>query len=69
MQIGDKLSFGNYSWIVLDIQDDKALLLTEFIIEQGSYHSSYSEITWTDCALRKYLNGEFYNSFPKSEQE
>jgi len=45
MQIGDKLSFGNYSWIVLDIQDDKALLLTEFIIEQGSYHRSYSEIT------------------------
>lgn len=33
MQIGDKLYFGNNSWIVLDIQDDKALLLTEFIIE------------------------------------
>lgn len=69
MQIGDKLSFGNNSWIVLDIQDDKALLLTEFIIEQESYHSSYSEITQADCTLRKYLNGEFYNSFPKSEQE
>ncbi|MBE6052988.1 MAG: hypothetical protein E7212_03590 [Clostridium sartagoforme] len=68
MQIGDKISFGNYSWIVLDIQNDKALIITEYIIEQRSYHDAYVETTWADCALRKYLNGEFYDTFDERDQ-
>lgn len=57
MKTGDRLSFGNYDWIVPDIQDNKALIITELIIEQRSYHDAYTEITWADCALRKYLRG------------
>ncbi len=29
MQIGDKIDFGKYTWRVLDIQEDKMLIITE----------------------------------------
>ena len=60
MQAGDKILFGSYEWRVLDIQNNTALIITEYIIDQRSYHDAYNDITWADCALRKYLNGEFY---------
>lgn len=63
MQVGDKITFGCYDWRVLDIQNNVALVITECIIEQRAYHDAYKDITWADCSLRKYLNGEFYNKF------
>lgn len=39
---------------MLDIQNDKALIITEYIIEQRSYHDAYVETTWADCTLRNY---------------
>lgn len=63
MKVGDRILFGNYYWKVLDIQNDRALIITEYIIEQRPYHDAYVEITWADCSLRKYLNGEFYDKF------
>jgi hypothetical protein len=68
MQVGDKLSFGNYDWRVLDIQNNTALIITECIIEQRAYHDSYKDITWAECSLRKYLNGEFYNKFTEADK-
>lgn len=62
------LSFGGYNWRVLDIQDNVALLITEDIIEQRAYHDAYKEITWADCSLRKYLNGEFYDKFSEADK-
>ena len=68
MQVGDKILFGNYDWQVLDIQNDRALIITENIIEQRPYHNAYVGITWADCSLRKYLNGEFYDRFNKDDK-
>ena len=68
MQVGDKVSFGSYDWRVLDIQNNAALMITECIIEQRSYHNVYTDITWADCALRKYLNGEFFDRFSEIDQ-
>lgn len=68
MQIGDKIAFGRYQWRVLDIQDNTALLVTEYIIEQCAYHDAYKDITWADCSLRKYLNGEFYDKFDVTDK-
>lgn len=68
MQVGDKVLFGKYDWIVLEIREDKALLITERIIDQRQYHDAYCEITWAECALRKYLNGEFYEGFSKQDK-
>lgn len=68
MQLGDRIEFGKYEWRVLAIQDNSALLITEYIIEQRSYHNVYKEITWAGCSLRKYLNGEFFNSFSEADK-
>lgn len=68
MQLGDNISFGSYDWRVLDIKNNTALIITEYIIEQRAYHNAYQDITWADCSLRKYLNGEFYRKFNATDQ-
>ena len=68
MQAGDKISFGSYEWRVLEVQNNTALIITEYIIEQRAYHNAYKDITWADCSLRKYLNSEFYDRFSAAEK-
>jgi hypothetical protein len=68
MQTGDIVPFGSYDWHVLAIQGDKALIITDQIIEQRSYHNKYVDITWAECSLREYLNTEFYGRFSPEEQ-
>ena len=64
-----KVQFGGYDWYVLDKQDGKMLLLTEKIIGRRAYHNRVENITWETCDIRKYLNGEFYNSFNETDRE
>ena len=66
---GCKIKFGNYDWFVLDKLDDKMLIITEKVIEKRPYHHEETEITWESSDMRKYLNGEFYNSFDESDHE
>jgi hypothetical protein len=71
-KINSIMEFGGINWIVLDVKDDKALLLSEKIIEERAYHEEMEraylkimgvKITWAECDLRKYLNGTYYDSF------
>ncbi|GHV39484.1 hypothetical protein FACS189490_03170 [Clostridia bacterium] len=66
-EIGAVLPFGGYNWRVLDIKDNADLLITENIIEQRPYHNAYKDITWAECSLREYLNGEFYDKFAEAD--
>ena len=68
MQVGDKIVFDKYEWRVLYIQNNTALIITEYIIEQRAYHDAYKDITWADCSLRKYLNDEFYNKLNATDK-
>lgn len=68
MNIGDRIKFGNYSWIVLDITNDKTFLISEYIIDQRSYNQIYQDTTWSECSLRAYLNNDFLNTFSLDEQ-
>lgn len=68
MKIGDKLVFGEYEWLILEVKEDKALLLTKDIIELRDYHNKAIDITWKDCELRRYLNDEFYNKFSDKDR-
>lgn len=65
---GGKIRFGKYDWYILDKQDGRMLILTETVIERRAYHSHPCEITWEICDVRKYLNGEFYNSFIEADR-
>jgi len=58
----------NYKWRVLVIQGDRALLLSEDIIDRQPYHKEWISVTWETSALRHYLNGEFYARFSSQDQ-
>jgi hypothetical protein len=77
--VGDLYHFGGHVWRVLDIQNDRALLLSEYIIEARHYHDWDSirqevwqgglGLTWEISDIRWYLNNEFLNNtFTASER-
>ena len=46
------------------------LLISDKTLFQKKYNDEEKDITWADCTLRAYLNGEFYdNCFSNAEQE
>ncbi|MHA7967302.1 hypothetical protein ACX93W_24580 [Paenibacillus sp. CAU 1782] len=51
MEIGDVITFGSFEWIILDIKDDRILILAKDIIELRDYHNKSENITWKDCTL------------------
>ena len=71
-EIGSIMHFGGYDWIILDIEDEKALLITKDIIMFDLYDESNAPyvqgVSWADCTLRKYLNTGFYNEFSNDEK-
>ena len=60
--VGSIHKFASIDWRVLAVENDKALLISEKILEKRPYHQPGGNITWENCTLRKYLNGEFLNS-------
>ena len=67
-KVGSVIPFGPYKWCVLDVQDDKALLITDKIVEERPYNDEFIPVTWETCTLRSYLNGEFLKKFSEKEQ-
>ncbi len=63
------VKFGSYNWRVLEITENSALLITEDSIEERKYNTKSTDITWEECALREYLNTEFYNKFSDKEKD
>ena len=68
VSIGDTIQFGSYNWRVLDIENDRALIITENILELRRYQDSNVSITWENCSLRTYLNGSFYDTFNQTDR-
>ena len=65
---GSKVYYGDKLWRVLD---DSGFLFSEDLLETKAYHDTFSGITWENCTLRSYLNGQtFLNSnFAGTEQD
>ena len=78
---GSIISFGKWyneteedmepiQWIVLDVEDDKALLISRYGIDRQKYNVEDKPITWKECSLREWLNNDFLmNAFNKDEQD
>jgi|GEM_PF-579914 len=62
------IKFGGYDWRVLDVQDGKALIISDKLLERRPYRYYDENITWADSEIRAYLNGEFYNSFSTADR-
>lgn len=57
-------------WRVLQNSGRELFLLSEHILDCKRYHREFTEITWRDCGLRKWLNDEFYHvAFNAAEGE
>lgn len=69
MVAGDIIEFGNIKWRVLEVLEDRILVLAEEILMLRDYHNKACEVTWKNCELRKYLNNDFYNSFSEEDKE
>ena len=59
--VGSVIRFGGIDWCVLAVENNRALLLSEKILEKRPYTIANDDMTWERCTLRKYLNTEFYN--------
>lgn len=75
VEIGDCVLFGSYEqdndlnngkeqieWIVLDVKDNKALLISKYSLDCQIYNESVENIVWADSSLRKWLNEDFYKA-------
>ena len=57
-------------WIVLEVKDNKALLISRYGLEAMAYNETEEAMTWEQCSLRAWLNTEFwYNAFSEEERE
>jgi len=63
------MEFGGISWLVLEEEEDKVLLLSEFVLFDMPYNNVLESTTWENSSLRGYLNNEFFNSFSPEERE
>lgn len=78
---GDTLAFGHWEqdndlangpeaieWQVLEVDGDRALLISKYGLEPRVYHDDPVAITWAESSLRAWLNGEFaQQAFERNE--
>ncbi len=80
--VGDTFLFGEYEqdgnlengpepieWIVLRNKDNTLYAISKYGLENKSYHDTKEPITWEECSLRKWLNGEFYDVAFSNEEK
>ncbi len=82
LEVGDRFLYGTYEqdgdsvngkedieWIVLDREDNRALVISEYGLDRRSYNETGEDVTWEDCGLRGWLNMDFFNeAFSEEEQ-
>ncbi len=57
-------------WTEIDCDEEKRLLLCNNIIEYLPFHNQYEKVAWDSCALRTWLNQEFYyTAFSSTERQ
>ena len=81
--VGQEIYFGDYEqvrnqvngkepikWIVLKIDNGKALLISKYALNCNQYHDKNENVKWDDCFLRKWLNRRFiYEAFSMDQQK
>ena len=81
-KVGDTITFGSYEqdgimtngkedieWIVLSKNKSQMLVVSKYALELLSYNTEYTDVTWENCTLRRWLNNSFYKTaFTKAER-
>ena len=55
-------------WIVLDVQDDWALLISKYCLDAQPYNQEFTDVTWETCSLRQWLNTTFLKAAFSQEE-
>ena len=83
LQAGDIFTLGTYEqdnntvngkeeieWIVLARVDNRVFVISKNALDYQPYNTSYVNVTWETCSLRKWLNTVFFNAaFSVKEQK
>ena len=70
---GDIVTYGNYkgsdiNWFIIEKSGNKALLLSEKVLDKKPYHDKVETTTWENCYIRTWLNESFISeAFSASE--
>ena len=69
-EIGGVIEFGGFDWRVLDMQDGKALILSEHTVAFMPYHIFMGPMrtSWEESGVNQFLNREFYRRFAGYER-
>ena len=79
--IGGTVTFGSYpqkangeaapiQWTVIGIdKDGYYVLISKYALDAKAYNEAEADITWQKCSLRKWLNGDFYNTAFSSDEQ
>lgn len=79
---GDIILFGEYEqdndtangqeaieWIVMEIKDGKALVISVYALDVQPYNTTFTEVTWETSTIRKWLNNDFINTAFSDEEQ
>ena len=69
----ETITFGEWrdepiEWRVLDIQEQKVLVISNDILALRQYHDAFSLPPWVDSSLRSWLNNDFYQTAFSEEE-
>ena len=81
-KVGEYVEFGRYEidgdesngaepieWEVLEIDANRALLISRYVLDCKPYNEEMEDVTWESCSLRKWLNEDFYDmAFTEDEK-
>lgn len=56
-------------WLVLDVQGDKALLLSVDALDAVPFHKNYNPVAWEGSSLRSWLNDTFLETAFDAEEQ
>jgi hypothetical protein len=82
LSAGDFITFGSYEqdndltngqepirWLVLDVKDGKALVISRDNLDIGPYNSDRQPVTWETSTAREWLNTTFFNTAFTEEEK
>ena len=80
--VGSYIFFGSYEqdnntsngkeeieWLVLAKTGDRVLVISRYALDCQQYNTSFTNVTWETCSLRKWLNGTFINNAFSSDEQ
>ena len=80
VKVGNYVKFGRYpqnngdvkepiEWLVLEVNSNEALLISRYGLDCKPYNEEYTDITWEDSDLRKWLNNDFLKMAFSGEEQ